>query len=78
MRNPLGKYGTHLLTKVERRRYVYFTCPSQPTLELVSFDFPLLCPVCRRVNPIKPGGAETAHAGYSRARESSIIREDPR
>jgi hypothetical protein len=45
----------HILTRVERQRYLYFVCPSQPKMELVSLGEPLKCPVCRMIKPIEMG-----------------------
>ncbi len=49
---------THLLIRVERRRYLCFTCPKRSQLELVSFDLPKRCPVCRKINPVGLGNHE--------------------
>lgn len=67
---------THQWIKIERGRYVHFTCPTQPKMELVSFDFPVICPVCRRPNPVRPGNNNTACRGYSRERDLTVIRKD--
>lgn len=48
----------HIIIKVERRRYVHFMCPCSPKMEIVSFDAPAICPVCRLANPIRFGGRE--------------------
>lgn len=58
----------HTLTRMERGRYVYFTCPAQPKMEIVSFDLPLTCPVCRALRPVRLGTdeqRETVPAEYS-------------
>jgi hypothetical protein len=49
---------THMLTRVERHRYVAFVCSKQPLMEFLSFDGPKLCPICRQVDPIKWGTME--------------------
>ena len=48
----------HIITKVERSRYVYFICPCAPKMEVISFDAPVRCPMCRLTNPIRFGGRE--------------------
>lgn len=48
----------HIIIKIERMRYVHFLCPCAPKTEVISFDAPLRCPICRLVNPIRFGGLE--------------------
>ncbi len=49
----MAKNNEHIITSIEPRGYIHFTCPSQPTMELRSYDAPKRCPFCRDINPIK-------------------------
>ncbi len=55
----------HTLIRVERARYIYFTCPDKPTMEMVSFDTPKQCPVCRTIKPVDMGTAIGREEAYS-------------
>lgn len=61
----------HVLIRIERRRYVYFTCPEQPSLEMTSFDEPKICPICRMTKPVQMGCK--VYPGYSADRGAEVI-----
>ena len=48
----------HLLIRVERKRYIEFTCPKQPQMAFINLDVPKHCPICLQPDPIKMGFAE--------------------
>ena len=67
VREPSPTPQEHTVIRVERARYIYFTCPRQPMLELTSFDVPKQCPICRCWKPIElgtpPEGSYSAEFG---------------
>jgi hypothetical protein len=40
-------------------RYVFFTCPEAPGLQIVSLDIPRQCPVCQCARIRRTGRIET-------------------
>lgn len=67
LKNNIDMDRDHVLTRVERARYIYFTCPNAPKMELVSFDEPKQCPVCRTIKPVDMGTAIGKGGSYSDA-----------
>lgn len=49
----------HTITKMDiataGREIMHFVCSAQPAMEIMTFEEPRVCPVCRMNKPIKMG-----------------------
>jgi hypothetical protein len=55
---PVSTPNGHMLSRVERKRYIGFVCSKLPLVEFLSCDTPKKCPVCSMIDPIKMGTFE--------------------